>query len=583
MSAPINPLSELDTTDTTHKNTKQDDISIDPQNENKTPEDNENISCSAQDNCNGSASTSKQNDSDDADEDKPKPKPKRCPHLNRIKKKINRFKNTHNSPKNKNKKRNGREYDLNMLAMDCDPICVNGNTYSWINGKYIWTHFNRTTNSSVYHCSNCLYSLYLYGYVRDSHSYWMIGPDHSAFDAYSWCNLGNNLASNSSIYVFNIDDCAEWHTTHEDTWVIEQNMTSKRCGSIDHKPSLETTVVDMSRSESPKAFYAMMITISILFLLLLLFACFALIKCIGAKLKKHDTKPKETEVTPLFVSPRSIPAPITNALVVVIGIGDYRSHKKYNSNANDTDIDARLKDFPVHKDVQNVRELFTSLNYTILPDETRKSTYWSEKQLIECLQKAGKELVSSDENNELKYDGLIVCISCHGIENHIITSNYKAVHKTAIHRMFSINYKQCRDIPRIFLFDCCEGTESRINVGDEGNVDGKEYSKYFGVEDLRSTQMWTGKEPNPDYKLMEIHAANVGFQAKCNERYGSYLLYEFQRRVKQSLERENGTETLGRIFEKIQNHLHEKGKQQTINVFNNNTRYLRLQKHDNAN
>eukprot|EP01083_Nonionella_stella_P280708 954933_1 len=34
------------------------------------------------------------NDSDDMDEDKPKPKlkQKRCPHLNRIKKKINRFK-----------------------------------------------------------------------------------------------------------------------------------------------------------------------------------------------------------------------------------------------------------------------------------------------------------------------------------------------------------------------------------------------------------------------------------------------------------------------------------------------------------
>eukprot|EP01083_Nonionella_stella_P287402 978265_1 len=60
------------------------------------------------------------------------------------------------------------KYDPNMLAMDCDPICINGNTYSWINGKYIWTHFNRTTNSSVYHCSNCLYSLYLYGYVIET-------------------------------------------------------------------------------------------------------------------------------------------------------------------------------------------------------------------------------------------------------------------------------------------------------------------------------------------------------------------------------------------------------------------------------
>ena len=53
-----------------------------------------------------------------------------------------------------------------------------------------------------------------------------------------------------------------------------------------------------------------------------------------------------------------------------------------------------------------------------------------------------------DDNGNIKYDGLIVCISSHGIKNKIITSNEKLMDKTFIHRLVSIDNPKIREIPR---------------------------------------------------------------------------------------------------------------------------------------
>ena len=86
-------------------------------------------------------------------------------------------------------------------------------------------------------------------------------------------------------------------------------------------------------------------------------------------------------------------------------------------------------------------------------------------------------------------------------------------------------------------------------------------------------------DPNPDYKLVEIHAANIGYQAKCNLINGSYLIYGFTQRLKQdTLKRDKDKKSLATMFEEMQNELHDKGRQQTINTFNNNTRHLIFRK-----
>ena len=71
-------------------------------------------------------------------------------------------------------------------------------------------------------------------------------------------------------------------------------------------------------------------------------------------------------------------------------------------------------------------------------------------------------------------DALIVLLSCHGIDQHILTSDYKKVSKKDIHRTFSRS-GQSRDIPRLFIFDCCSGekqkllkTRQKLTVGSRG-------------------------------------------------------------------------------------------------------------------
>ena len=54
------------------------------------------------------------------------------------------------------------------------------------------------------------------------------------------------------------------------------------------------------------------------------------------------------------------------------------------------------------------------------------------------------------DDNIVDYDGLIVFISCHGIKDYIISSDYGKINKNAIHRVFSIGHPKSRDNPRIF-------------------------------------------------------------------------------------------------------------------------------------
>ena len=69
-----------------------------------------------------------------------------------------------------------------------------------------------------------------------------------------------------------------------------------------------------------------------------------------------------------------------------------------------------------------------------------------------------------DENGHPVFDGLIVSFSCHGIGNNIVTSDYKLIDRTVIHRCISEQYPQIREIPRIFLFDACDGARKRVSI-----------------------------------------------------------------------------------------------------------------------
>ena len=87
---------------------------------------------------------------------------------------------------------------------------------------------------------------------------------------------------------------------------------------------------------------------------------------------------------------------------------------------------------------------------------------------------------------------------------------------------------------------------------------------------------WTTTTQNPDYNTVQIHAANDGYAANMRAEVGSYLIFLFTRRIKMNIGKQKG-DGLADIMESVQNDLHDHGKQQTVNVFNNNTRNLRFE------
>ena len=95
-------------------------------------------------------------------------------------------------------------------------------------------------------------------------------------------------------------------------------------------------------------------------------------------------------------------------------------------------------------------------------------------------------------------------------------------------------------------------------------------------EQNQDDAIWAHGTKNPDYKLVEINAANAGFKSKLNDD-GSYMIYGFVEEMINDLnKRGKDRRFLYEIFDKIQHELEKNGKQQTKNVYNNGTRYIKL-------
>ena len=130
-----------------------------------------------------------------------------------------------------------------------------------------------------------------------------------------------------------------------------------------------------------------------------------------------------------YLSPRmaKLTKPIENALVAIITIGDYNTFKGECDTRIGLNGKLDLENIPIDTDWMNLTNLFEILKYNILPK--KKKSYWEQDELTEFLKnEVGKKLFDTD-SNELCYDGLIVCISGHGMPNHIMTSDYKQYKK----------------------------------------------------------------------------------------------------------------------------------------------------------
>ncbi len=292
---------------------------------------------------------------------------------------------------------------------------------------------------------------------------------------------------------------------------------------------------------------------------------------------------------------------INNALVILIGIGEY------DEKPTNDEVNAYLKDLDgIDHDIENMVYIFhEELNYDIYPLEYLNvnnnkdyapKLYWTEKELHEFLVDRAKYLEENIYDNK-KYDGLIVIISAHGIQGNICSSDYKPFSKLAIHRIFSSPHPNSREIPRVFIFDCCSGNNEQEAESDsdskteeeeqeEKNVGKRikedDISKGVDLADITSDGGWLRGQHNPDYMLAVISAANPGFQAKLASDIGSYVIHSFGEKTLENLT-ENKRKYSHTIFDEIQNELEQKGKQHPTYIWNNSTRYIRFKKNNKLN
>ena len=304
---------------------------------------------------------------------------------------------------------------------------------------------------------------------------------------------------------------------------------------------------------------------------------------------------------------------IQNPMVIAVCIGHYDE-----PIPEDSEIEGRFKDLDgIDEDIKNANYLFVdTLNYKMFPNYNLNEGIkqrWTLKELSELFDEKAQEL----ERNIDKYDGLCVIISCHGIKDFIVTSDYKKCSKLDVHRNFSSDKPSVRKIPRLFLFDCCSGDSERVpqyrgqesssddssteskNYDDDGdemekNEKGKnktkesvtyvmsdvEVEKQLGADEISDEELWQIGEDNPDYRLITINAANDGFQAKMSVVSGSYVITDFTRLMVENITNKDNKQWLFEVLDKIQQDLHEQGKQQIVNTFNNRTRFVKFRRNN---
>eukprot|EP01083_Nonionella_stella_P199362 731102_1 len=300
---------------------------------------------------------------------------------------------------------------------------------------------------------------------------------------------------------------------------------------------------------------------------------------------------------------------IHNAMVIVITIAKYDHSPHHPDAALKQSI---LQDLILDLDVRNVQYLFgpECLSYDIFPTydtENEFKFHWKRKEIIRLLTAKAFDLDSNlkqeDEGEKGKYDGLVVVISSHGMKDSICTSDYQLLNKVEIHRIFSKISVASRDIPRLFLFDCCDGgnrqTYAEEPESDDGETtkqgtvlheetpilhgaDGADHKEKDEVQIITpsDTEMWLHGQKNPDHKLAVVHAANAGFQAMVNTETGSYLVGKFVRKTVDAMRR-NNEECVYEIFDQISTELETQGKQKIVATYLDQTRFIKFQKNKN--
>merc|ERR1712228_1141398 len=182
--------------------------------------------------------------------------------------------------------------------------------------------------------------------------------------------------------------------------------------------------------------------------------------------------------------------------------------------------------------------------------------------------------------NENGFDGLICAVSAHGINRSILTSDYGLVEKKTVYRKFTDKFVESRQFPRVFIFDCCDGTQRmsksikrrRKNDEKETTVTVTKGDGEIGDKD----SLWKRGDDNTDWLLAVINSSNPDYVSGMNAKNGSHLIFSFYVDAIQCLDNHHSI-YLGQIFNKIQQEL-GKVAQLPVYLWNNGTEHIKLKK-----
>jgi len=169
---------------------------------------------------------------------------------------------------------------------------------------------------------------------------------------------------------------------------------------------------------------------------------------------------------------------VKNPMVLAVGIA------RYEKKPTAPDFPGYVPDLVgLELDIKNTLRLFlTRLRYACFPHYDLKAPKlsWTKAELEALLEERAAVFEANLRSDSAeKFDGLICVVSCHGMKDQIITSDYKLLKTVEFHRFFSKGgHAMSRTVPRIFIFDCCHGNgeygkfvslgKNKLSTDDEG-------------------------------------------------------------------------------------------------------------------
>merc|ERR1712228_781227 len=234
-------------------------------------------------------------------------------------------------------------------------------------------------------------------------------------------------------------------------------------------------------------------------------------------------------------------------------------------------------------DVIHMTDLFqTKLGYDVYPkiEANEPCIKWKQNDMKTFLESSATFL-SENIRSGAMYDSLICIISCHGIPDYLLTSDYKMYSKLAVQRTLSF-FAVLREIPRFILFDCCQGVDSRSTKQKKEEKE-QALEKRVDVEDIMGGdaehKFWVDDDENPDHLLARVNAANKGFTSQLNPTNGSLVIYKMYNKYMDAIDgMRKPFPFIHEVFDEIQTELQAEGKQLPESVWNDNTRNIIFKK-----